>query len=274
MRHEERAPLSFLPPRRFFGSARQVRLTVRRRLKSRRFLDKETAFPEIVDFPRGNVVYFIRGIISDILKAARSDDMLKEKIGEARAEEEGIKNVVFERETLSEEDVSEIEFENARFKKCRFEKCDFSKTSFYKTEFLNCIFLECIFSEGYFRDCRFVVCRGDGSNFCESVFKNCVFSEGSFAGADFSKSLWETCTLADSFFKGTAFPEVRFKKMTLRKVDFCGADFFRTPLKDMDLSDCKIEKIILSDTFRELKGAIVNPLQAAELVRLLGVKVV
>ena len=73
------------------------------------------------------------------------------------------------------------------------------------------------------------------------------------------------------FFKGAAFPEVRFKKMTLRKVDFCGADFPH-PLKDMDLSDCKIEKIILSDTFRELKGASINPLQAAELVRLLGVK--
>ena len=74
------------------------------------------------------------------------------------------------------------------------------------------------------------------------------------------------------FFKGH-FPEVRFKKMTLRKVD-SAARIFRTPLKDMDLSDCKIEKIILSDTFRELKGASINPLQAAELVRLLGVKVV
>ena len=79
-------------------------------------MDKETAFPEIVDFPRGNVVYFKRGIISDIWRAARSDDMLKEKIGEARAGGRGDKNVVFERETLSEEDVSQIEFENARFK--------------------------------------------------------------------------------------------------------------------------------------------------------------
>ena len=58
-----RAPLS---PAFVFGEARQARLTVVRRLKSRRFLDKETAFPEIVDFPRGNVVYFKRGIISDI----------------------------------------------------------------------------------------------------------------------------------------------------------------------------------------------------------------
>lgn len=193
-------------------------------------MDKETAFPEIVDFPRGNVVYFIRGIISDILKAARSDDMLKEKIGEARAEEEGIKNVVFERETLSEEDVSEIEFENARFKKCRFEKCDFSKTSFYKTEFLNCIFLECIFSEGYFRDCRFVVCRGDGSNFCESVFKNCVFSRALSPVRIFPKVCGKPVRSRTVSLKERLFPKCGLKNDP-SKGGFLRRGFFPHPLK-------------------------------------------
>ena len=45
-------------------------------------------------------------------------------------------------------------------------------------------------------------------------------------------------------------------------------------LKGIDLSDCTIERIILSDSFRELKGATINSVQAADLIRLLGVKVV
>lgn len=71
----------------------------------------------------------------------------------------------------------------------------------------------------------------------------------------------------------------RFSRIEVEENDF-GAHgferfgFFRTSLKDIDLSDCKIERIILSDTFRELRGATINPFQAAELVRLLGVKVV
>ena len=80
--------------------------------------------------------------------------------------------------------------------------------------------------------------------------------------------------MKDSLFKDSAFPESKWKKMTLARTDLSGSDFFRTSLKDIDLSDCKIERIILSDTFRELHGATINPFQAAELVRLLGVKVV
>ena len=64
------------------------------------------------------------------------------------------------------------------------------------------------------------------------------------------------------------------KKLSLEKVDFSGTDFFLTPLKGIDLSDCAIERIILSDSFRELKGATINSAQAADLIRLLGVKVV
>ena len=61
--------------------------------------------------------------------------MLKEKIGEARAEEEGIKNVVFERETLSEEDVSQINsrtrvLKNAVLKSAIFPRPLFTKPNF------------------------------------------------------------------------------------------------------------------------------------------------
>ena len=59
-----------------------------------------------------------------------------------------------------------------------------------------------------------------------------------------------------------------------KRQDLAGTDFFRTPLKGMDLSECVIDGIMVSDQFTELAGVKVSLLQAAELARLMGVKIV
>ena len=46
-----------------------------------------------------------------------------------------------------------------------------------------------------------------------------------------------------------------------------------TPLRDQDLSEGSIEGLVLSESAAELRGAVVSPLQAVELARLLGVRV-
>ena len=73
MRHEERAPLS--PPS-FFSARRVKRLTVRRRLKSRRFLIKKRRSRKSLTFRAG---YTLSADNFGHLRAARSDDMLKKK---------------------------------------------------------------------------------------------------------------------------------------------------------------------------------------------------
>lgn len=50
--------------------------------------------------------------------------------------------------------------------------------------------------------------------------------------------------------------------------------FFKTLLKGMDLSDCTIDNIMVSDQYTELAGVKVNLFQAAELAKLMGVKIV
>lgn len=50
-------------------------------------------------------------------------------------------------------------------------------------------------------------------------------------------------------------------------------ELFRTSLKGIDLSNCDISGIIISDLFSELRGAEVSYEQAAELARLLGIKI-
>ena len=124
--------------------------------------------------------------------------------------------------------------------------------------------------EGYFRDCRFVVCRGDGSNFARASLKT-VFSEALSPVRIFPKVCGKPVRSRTVFLKERLFPEVRFKKMTLRKVDFCGADFFPHPLKGHGPLRLQNRKDHLSDTFRELKGQHQSP-SSGGLVRLLGVK--
>lgn len=64
------------------------------------------------------------------------------------------------------------------------------------------------------------------------------------------------------------------KKPVFHNVNFTSTDFFKTRLKGIDLSDCVISNIMLSDTYMELAGAKVNIYQAAELARLLKVQIV
>ena len=54
---------------------------------------------------------------------------------------------------------------------------------------------------------------------------------------------------------------------------FNTADFFKTPLKGVDFTNCDIDHICISDNWSELRGLIVNPFQAAELAKFLGVTV-
>ncbi len=68
--------------------------------------------------------------------------------------------------------------------------------------------------------------------------------------------------------------ELKFKGIKLNRINLTHVDFYKTPLKGIDLSDCAIEGIMLSDTYAELRGAKINMFQAAEIARLFGVQVV
>ena len=61
------------------------------------------------------------------------------------------------------------------------------------------------------------------------------------------------------------------QQIELSRCSFVQAEFFKTPLKGIDFTDCTLDGIRLSEGKSELKGAIVSSYQAAELARLLGV---
>ncbi len=50
------------------------------------------------------------------------------------------------------------------------------------------------------------------------------------------------------------------------RTGFQEVDFFRTPLKGVDFSDCALEGITVSESLGELRGMKINPAQAVDLI--------
>lgn len=160
--------------------------------------------------------------------------MLQDDIDIALAEEELIGHKEYLREIVSIEESAKLEFESIVFKKCRFIGCDFS----------------------------------------QSTFRLSKIEEGVFHYANFEEVLWDKCEFENCDLSESFLAEVRFQKTVFSKVNFAKADFFKTMLDGIDLSDCNIEGIMISDSFRELRGLKISPLQAMDLVRFLGVAIV
>ncbi len=199
---------------------------------------------------------------------------LKEQIFLAVEEEKPIEGMQFEGEWMEEMDISRMEFDQVTFTKCRFISCDFLAASFYDVMFINCEFSNCNFKESYWKRVTIKDCKADGSKFGRSSFRELHITGSTFCYANCIQTLWENCRIEESDFKESFLSEVKWKKPVLSKVNFANADFFKTPLKGIDLSDCNIDHIMMSDQYKEIAGAKINMFQAVELAKLLGVKVV
>ncbi len=100
------------------------------------------------------------------------------------------------------------------------------------------------FNHVCFKKCRFVSCDFSGSMFYNVKFVNCDFSN------------------------------CRFQSCYLKETEISGCKGDGGQLEGIDLSDSNIEGIMISDTFRELRGLKIGPMQAMDLVRFLGVKII
>ena len=113
--------------------------------------------------------------------------------------------------------------------------------------------------------------RGTEASSCNSTFKWVKLLDSQFHYGNFSTAFWEFGEIKGCNFRESFMSEVKFKRrFFLHGPGRYG--FFRTPLKGMDLSECVIDGIMVSDQFTELAG-VRSALQAAELARLMGVKI-
>lgn len=138
----------------------------------------------------------------------------------------------------------------------RFEECDLANTScpkviFNRVEMLGCRLLGFKANEGYFKNTVIRECNGSLAQFRFCSFKAVLFEDCNLHGADFQNSdlrgvIFKNCDLSEA-------------QMSFAKLD--GAD----------LRGSKIDGLQVG--VDNLKGAIVEPFQAAYFATLLGLQV-
>lgn len=168
--------------------------------------------------------------------------------------------------------VFKVDFERTIFTSCRFSGCDFSGSSFINTNFTSCDFSNCRFSNCYFKNCVMYDCKGEGCDFSQSSFLSCALEKGSYCFGNFSGTLWKNSSILRAKLDKAFLSDCKLDKLIFEQVSLIRAEFFHTPLKGVDLSDCVIEGIIVSETFSELRGLKIDASQALDLALLLGVR--
>lgn len=196
---------------------------------------------------------------------------LPEALETAREAGEVLSAAVLSQENAEGLDGSGLDFRDCRFQSCRLRNCDFTGAAFYGCTFTGCLLENCRLSATYWKDCRLSGCKWDGADLRRSRWKDSVLEETLLRYVNFSGGVWERISVKECDFTESTLSEMRLKKAAMEKTDLTGAELFRTSLAGMDLTACTLDRIVLSETCRELKGAVINAAQAAVVARILGI---
>ena len=189
----------------------------------------------------------------------------------ARLEDDETENVCVDGIVLSKEDISSLSFNQVKFKNCEFVDCDFEKASFVNVIFEKCDFSNSNFENSYFSCCEIISSKWIGARFVNSSIKDFTVNESNFNFAILDKANLRHIRFSNTTLNNANITESALKDVELEDVELVNANFFKTSLKGIDFTKSQIGGISMSNNFAELKGAIVNPFQASELAKLLGV---
>lgn len=190
---------------------------------------------------------------------------------DARREDMPVEQCRIKGLTAENEDFYKLSLEGVVFENCTFLHCNFEKASFIDVRFKNCDFSNSILGDCYFNRCEFLFVKGVGTDFHESLFKETGWQECGLSFANFSGTRWESAVLSGCDLQESYLADCRFKKVDWKGLNLRRASFFHTPLKGMDLRENDVEGIIVSEEKGELRGAVTDLYQAAELAKLMGI---
>ena len=185
-------------------------------------------------------------------------------------EEEDVYNCFFE-------DVNEeVCLDTVTFNSCQFDNLDFSKGDVNKVDLVDVVFNNVdlsnkVFDERLISRVIFNNCKMTGISFIDThledvQFINCKVNYSNFAGAKMKR-----IAISNSDFSETSFTSVKFNYVVLNEVNFTKAEFFKSPLRDIDFSNSKIDGASF-DLF-SVKGMIIDSFQFVNLANLLEVTI-
>ena len=172
---------------------------------------------------------------------------------------------------FSREDVRGWDFRECVLRKCTLADADLRGCSFIDVIFDHCDLSGCQMENAVFQRVRFDTCRMTGADMPHMVMRNVSFDDckadylnlfsgkvnlARMAGCNLSESVWDS---------------VQWQHMEWDGCDLTRATVHFTSLKGLDLRTCKLDGLLVD--IPALRGAVVTPLQAAELAKLLGLVV-
>lgn len=161
----------------------------------------------------------------------------------------------------------------------RFTGCHFAGASLLRSQWSDVLFRNCDFSNADLSGCsfhrvQFVDCKLSGTNLSETTGHHLLLERCKGEYLNFSFSRFRTARFSDSRLRGSIFSDCCFERSEFTVCDLSQAEFFGTRLCGLSFSDSEIHGIRVREIGSlELKGLKINALQAAELVRLLGVEI-
>jgi len=188
-----------------------------------------------------------------------------------KAEEEAVQDVLIRNVCMAEEDLSLMRFSAVIFENCIFQDCSFEKGEFTDVIFRSCDISNCNFGDSYFNRMEFEGSKGVGTKFCGSTMLHTAVKDCNFNYVNLDSSKLEHVCFSDTQLRSASITQCRCKSVNWCRVCLENASFFKTLMKGMDFTDSAIQGLMLSDDCREIKGAVVDLYQAAELAKYLGV---
>jgi uncharacterized protein YjbI with pentapeptide repeats len=157
-----------------------------------------------------------------------------------------LRNVIFLQSKLGGLRMFDTHLERCDLSGANWEKCRFRRAALTGCRMLGANLMEASFEDVLFEDCKADAAVLSLSTFHAARFEKCSLKNVSFEGADLT---------------GVVFHECDLSKADLRGTNLTGADFRTSIINGLQTGA------------QELQGAVISPLQAAQVVSLLGIQV-
>lgn len=171
---------------------------------------------------------------------------------------------------LSGVDMTELEVQGCLFQGCRFTGANWHGARFADVVFRNCECSAVQAEDADFCRCRIENVKAVAASFAGSRLAHVRLEDSCLRQANLTGALLQQVYLHRSDLSEAFLAQCRHKGLVLRECTLMGTSFFGTLMNGLDFTDCRMEGIVVSDAGKELRGAIVNVSQAADLARVLG----
>ena len=153
-------------------------------------------------------------------------------------------DVTFRDAMLPRADLSDVKFDH-----CNLANTNWSRSIIHRVEFVDCNMTGVDFGEATFRN---------------AVFHNCSARYAFFRGADLGLTRFFKSNLSLTDFQQTKFSQLHFSQSNLSEAQMSGCT-----LSGINFSDCDIDG--MQARLEDYKGAIVSPMLALDLVKIMRV---